>query len=235
MSTLCRTKCQVGRGPVWDDALRLARLLLPLAPSLQIHWSLATTVSPLATSGQTLLRRVLPVTHPRIPHELQGPILYFRTFPSATASSRGVGEPGSGEKRCQRPNEARSWRPSPILFFTGEAIPTDKSPVSSKMIPRQPFLATSHWSSCLVGPGAIGAEDDRFASSSGQSCNACPFSFRPFSLPVASVKMGNSSLVFGHCNFQRPEIRLETRRFLGRRPEFLAVCQVVVFKLVAHS
>ena len=28
---------------------------------------------------------------------------------------------------------------------------------------------------------------------------------------------------------QRPEIRLETRRFLGRRPEFLAVCRVVVF------
>jgi len=27
--------------------------------------------------------------------------------------------------------------------------------------------------------------------------------------------------------FQRPEIRLETRRFLGRRPEFLAVCRVV--------
>ena len=27
---------------------------------------------------------------------------------------------------------------------------------------------------------------------------------------------------------QRPEIRLETRRFLGRRPEFLAVCRVVV-------
>ena len=28
---------------------------------------------------------------------------------------------------------------------------------------------------------------------------------------------------------QRPEIRLETRRFLGRRPEFLAVCRVIVF------
>jgi len=27
---------------------------------------------------------------------------------------------------------------------------------------------------------------------------------------------------------QRPEIRLETRRFLGKRPEFLAVCQIVV-------
>src|SRR5208337_5622582 len=27
---------------------------------------------------------------------------------------------------------------------------------------------------------------------------------------------------------QRPEIQLETRRFLGRRPEFLAVCRVVV-------
>ena len=27
--------------------------------------------------------------------------------------------------------------------------------------------------------------------------------------------------------YQRPEIRLETRRFLGRRPEFLAVCRVV--------
>ena len=26
---------------------------------------------------------------------------------------------------------------------------------------------------------------------------------------------------------QRPEIRLETRRFLGRRPEFLVVCRVV--------
>ncbi len=31
------------------------------------------------------------------------------------------------------------------------------SPHSSKLIPRQPFLATAHWSSCLVGPGAIGA------------------------------------------------------------------------------
>src|SRR5208337_2635379 len=29
---------------------------------------------------------------------------------------------------------------------------------------------------------------------------------------------------------QRPEIRLETRRFLGRRPEFLAVCRVVELK-----
>jgi len=28
-------------------------------------------------------------------------------------------------------------------------------------------------------------------------------------------------------NLQRPEIRLETRRFLGRRPEFLAVFRVV--------
>jgi len=30
---------------------------------------------------------------------------------------------------------------------------------------------------------------------------------------------------------QRPEIRLETRRFLGRRPEFLAVCRVVEKKV----
>jgi len=32
----------------------------------------------------------------------------------------------------------------------------------------------------------------------------------------------------GRINYQRPEIRLETRRFLGRRLEFLAVCRVVV-------
>ena len=29
---------------------------------------------------------------------------------------------------------------------------------------------------------------------------------------------------------QRPEIRLETRRFLGRRPEFLAVCRLIAKK-----
>jgi len=38
-------------------------------------------------------------------------------------------------------------------------------------------------------------------------------------------KQGASSPLF----FQRPEIRLETRRLLGRRPEFLAVCRVIVF------
>ena len=51
-------------------------------------------------------------------------------------------------------------------------------PIFSKFIPRQPFLATAHWSSCLVGPGAIGAGDARFASSSGQSSNVCPFASR---------------------------------------------------------
>jgi hypothetical protein len=32
--------------------------------------------------------------------------------------------------------------------------------------------------------------------------------------------------------YQRPEIRLETRRLLGRRPEFLAVCRVIVYYAV---
>jgi len=38
--------------------------------------------------------------------------------------------------------------------------------------------------------------------------------------------LGRRSLGEGN-KYQRPEIRLETRRFLGRRPEFLAVCQIV--------
>src|SRR5208337_3306984 len=48
--------------------------------------------------AQALPRWLLPDTDRRIPHELQGPILHFRTLPSATASSRGVGEPGTGAK-----------------------------------------------------------------------------------------------------------------------------------------
>ena len=48
--------------------------------------------------AQTPPRWLLPDTDRRIPHELQGPILHFRTLPSATASSRGVGEPGTGAK-----------------------------------------------------------------------------------------------------------------------------------------
>jgi hypothetical protein len=39
------------------------------------------------------------------PHELQDPILCFRTLPSATASSRGVGEPGTGAKVVKDHNE----------------------------------------------------------------------------------------------------------------------------------
>ena len=61
------------------------------------------------------------------------------------------------------------------LFFTGEAISTEKSAHSSKFIPRQPFLATAYWSSCLVGPGPIGAGDARSASPSGQNSHVCPF------------------------------------------------------------
>ena len=43
-------------------------------------------------------RWLLPDTDRRIPHELHCPILYFRALPFATASSRGVGEPGTGAK-----------------------------------------------------------------------------------------------------------------------------------------
>ena len=77
--------------------------------SLATGYWLLTTILPshaprpppgLAGSGraQALPRWLLPDTDRRIPHELQGPILHFRTLPSATASSRGVGEPGTGAK-----------------------------------------------------------------------------------------------------------------------------------------
>ena len=37
----------------------------------------------------------------QLPHELQSPILYFRTLSSATGSSRGVREPGTGAEVVQ--------------------------------------------------------------------------------------------------------------------------------------
>src|SRR5271157_700825 len=46
--------------------------------------------------AQSHPRWLLPSTDLRIPHELQGRVLYFRTLPSPTASSRAVGEPGTG-------------------------------------------------------------------------------------------------------------------------------------------
>ena len=75
-------------------------------PRFTGHWSLPTPYWPSATyrrasSGQ-VVRRPSPLataSHPPPnPHELQDPILYFRELPSATASSRGVGEPGTGAK-----------------------------------------------------------------------------------------------------------------------------------------
>jgi len=48
--------------------------------------------------GERWVRRPLPGP---APHELQGPILSFRTLPSATACSRGVGEPGTGAEVVQ--------------------------------------------------------------------------------------------------------------------------------------
>jgi hypothetical protein len=39
---------------------------------------------------------LMPGTNRRIPHELQDLSLYFRTLPSATASSPAAGEPGTG-------------------------------------------------------------------------------------------------------------------------------------------
>src|SRR5208337_3301539 len=48
--------------------------------------------------GERWVRRPLPEP---APHELQGPILSFRTLPSATACSRGVGEPGTGAEVVQ--------------------------------------------------------------------------------------------------------------------------------------
>ena len=137
MSTLCRTKCQVGRGPVWDDAASFRTFLAPSTPSLALYWPL-TTVGvgrgalspfirlhwPLATICHDFLatrhyseplfratRCVKAHSHRappfglgdawacfsyRIPHELQRPNLYLRILPSATASSRAVGEPGTG-------------------------------------------------------------------------------------------------------------------------------------------
>src|SRR5271165_1792544 len=41
------------------------------------------------------------VTAQSSPHELQGPIMHFRTLPSVAASSRGVGEPGTGAEVVQ--------------------------------------------------------------------------------------------------------------------------------------
>src|SRR5271157_4433692 len=56
-------------------------------------------------------------SYPRLPHELQGPILHFRTLPSATASSRGVGEPGTGAKVAKdRTGPDLDERPSISLF-----------------------------------------------------------------------------------------------------------------------
>jgi len=42
------------------------------------------------------LRWLLPDTDSRIPHELQGLVLYISPLSSLTASSRVVGEPGTG-------------------------------------------------------------------------------------------------------------------------------------------
>ena len=44
---------------------------------------------------------------------------------------------------------------------------------------------------------------------------------------LSSSAVATSQSLKRHEQNQRPEIRLETRRFLGRRPEFLAVCRVV--------
>ena len=51
---------------------------------------------------------------------------------------------------------------------------------------------------------------------------------------IADNHGGVTSLLFAtHFFSTTRKIRLETRRFLGRRPEFLAVCRVVAFCLEA--
>ncbi len=57
----------------------------------------------------------------------------------------------------QIPNEARSRRPSLLLFFTDEAIPTDKSPHFSKLIPCHTSFATADSSSFLLWPVEVDA------------------------------------------------------------------------------
>ncbi len=70
----------------------------------------------------------------------------------------------------QRPNEARSRRPRPFLFFTCGAVSTNKSPFFWKLIPCQPSLATAHLLPCRVScgqgpwtPGVIGLPPGRLS------------------------------------------------------------------------
>jgi len=107
------------------------------------HWPPATYRR--ASSGQ-VVRRPSPLataSHPPPnPHELQDPILYFRTLPSATASSRGVGEPGTGAKvakdrtRPDHGDQALSYfqRPKTRLGLPIFTLATDRAPESCVVI-----------------------------------------------------------------------------------------------------
>ena len=130
-----------------DLVLSIARLSCSSAEIPSLHSPVATRHSPAATRhwsrrpprpagtgpAQTLLPWLLPDTERPIPHELEGRILLY-TSP-ATASSRAVGGAGHRPSGCQRPNEARSHRPSPILFFTDEAIPTKNHAIHRNWFP----------------------------------------------------------------------------------------------------
>ncbi len=89
-----------------------------------------------------------------------------------------TGRRGAGHRRGDAKDRTRPDHGGQALSYyspTGRFRRRNR-PIFSKFIPRQPFLATAHWSSCLVGPGAISAGDGRFASSSDQRSNVCLFS-----------------------------------------------------------
>jgi len=89
-----------------------------------------------------------------------------------------TGRRGAGHRRGDAKDRTRPDHGGQALSYYSPAgrFRRRNRPIFSKFIPRQPFLATAHWSSCLVGPGAISAGDGRFASSSDQRSNVCLFS-----------------------------------------------------------
>ena len=69
-----------------------------------------------------------------------------------------TGRRGAGHRRGDAKDRMRPDHGDQALSYysLSRRFRRRNRPIFSKFIPRQPFLATAHWSSCLVGPGAIG-------------------------------------------------------------------------------
>ncbi len=133
--------------------LRSGAFLSPPAPSLQIHWPLATILSPLATRPTSHATRAAV-------RQTSGVRSWADPPPLATACHR--------PPNCQGVVRDRSRRAAPLSHYSpNQAIPADKSIRSSP-------LAAAHPLTVLSWPEPLDASGFRCACRMAISRNACP-------------------------------------------------------------